>query len=137
MDSTGTKVDDLEGIVFWGNHHDIFWFQVAMDDPIHMAVGDGGEELLHVVLGNIFVHVFAFDDAVEELSPMAHLHDDVDKKFFLVHIDDPDDVGMVLCDQKCTNCLRIKIYWICFSMLRVMGIFLAAHTMPDSLFTIL
>lgn len=67
-----------------------------MDNPIHMTVRDSREQLLHINFRNIFIHVLAFDDTVEEFAAVAELHDDVDKELLLVDIDDADDIGVVL-----------------------------------------
>lgn len=67
-----------------------------MHDFIRVTIGDGRQQLFHVIFGFVFSDGVVFDDSIEEFSSTAVFHDDVDEGFLDVDIVNTNDVGMVL-----------------------------------------
>lgn len=93
-----TEVDHFKVAVFrLRREKEVLELEVAVDDPLRVQVPDRRQHLLDepraLRLGVVVVRLHV--EAVEQVSPDAELLDDVDLVRRLVHLVDPDDVGVV------------------------------------------
>jgi hypothetical protein len=70
-----------------------------MDDVVCMAVGNGGEHLLHDVSSISLTEVRSLCDLVEQLSPGNHLSDNVVPFLILICLEQFYHVWVVHCTQ--------------------------------------
>ncbi len=91
-----SKINDLDhGIVGLGIQEEIFGLEVAMHDLHGVAVGYGGEHLLHDHSRISLAVIGPFDDLVEQLAPTAVFCDDEVALGILIDLEEADDIRMI------------------------------------------
>jgi len=78
-------------------HQEVLRFEISVDDSVTMQVLDSGEHFAHDVGGLVLAEPLRGHDAIEELTALAVLHDDVDVAMIDVALVELDDVGVVDC----------------------------------------
>ena len=90
-DRAEPKVGDFEVPVLV--EEEILRLDVAVEDAAGVAEGDGGDELLEVLAGDLLLEP-PLGDFVEELAAADVLHDEVDLGFRGHDLEELDDVGV-------------------------------------------
>ena len=63
---------------------------------VHVAVAYCRKQLVHYIFDSFFTQVLFFHDSIKELATIAELHYNIEVNFLLVHINNPDDVRVIL-----------------------------------------
>mmetsp|Transcript_27953 Transcript_27953/g.74771 ORF Transcript_27953/g.74771 Transcript_27953/m.74771 type:complete len:281 (-) Transcript_27953:178-1020(-) len=92
------EVNDLEEVPGYRlpcHKEEVLWLQVAVADVVLVHVVDSADDLLHQIRGLALVEASDFNDAIEQFSALAQLHDEVYVAVVLERFVQLDDVWVV------------------------------------------